>query len=272
LRNEFITYKMCGVLTGLTSRDRRKVLDIVLDLYGIIVRGTSDVVLIAKLADRPDSSQTEKDMDQWLTEVSTSIDDCDNALETRLWQDQWKEDLEIIDDKGNADSTAQEIFDLLSRKYYWRKWFVVVYDVLKGERNHFVWACSRNSITDLHWKNRYSVIVSSSSGSMTTRMYSYFQKFKRSLDRKDLRIPNRTKKLPKSNSAKKIYNAFPSRKLISNNECPVQITGVVRMYGTKKDFSWKGSGEYHSIKHRFRKWHGIKRRTHHFKVFMMGGV
>jgi len=261
LRNEFTEYGLCDTMTDLTNVNRRKVMNVALDLYGRLIRGASNVFLIAKLRNRIDLSQIKKDMDDWLDQVSTSIDDCDKQITTRRWQRQWRVDLHKVDDQGRANDYAQNIFRKLSKKYYWRIWFVVVYDVMKGKKNHFVQTCSTTGTQ--FTKNRFRVIVSSSSGSETKEMYSQYEEIKKKM----IEL-----KLPKSNHAYKIYKKLPMSYRFPPGDCVVQIRGVVRKYGRKDFIIIKGAGELYTRTHDVKKRHWFRRRTHTFRVFIMGGV
>jgi len=264
LRNEITVYALCDTMTDLTSVDRRKVMHIVLDLFGRLVRGTSDVVLIAKLSDRSDFSRIETDMKKWLNEASTSIDDCDEAITTKLWMKQWKIDLGRVDVHKRASKYAQNILNELSKKYYWRNWFVVVYEKMSKNVNHYVKYCGSSFNID-----RFRVIVSSSPGNRAEKHKDLFQAYKKRMIRT---------LLPKSNDARKIWKKLPKIYIPHGRggDCniPMQIKAVVRKYGGK-GFSMKmtkGAGQSFSLTHHVKKRHGFRKRRHTFRVFIMGGV
>jgi len=261
LRNEITVYALCDTMTFLTSVDRRKVMDIVLDLFGRLVRGTSDVVLIAKLSDRPDFLRIKTDMNKWLNEASTCIDDCDKAITTKLWMTQWKKDLGRVAVYKSASKYAQNILNKLSKKYYWRKWFVVVYEKMSTWVNHYVRYCGTSI-----YKDRFRVIVSSSPGNKAEKHNDLFLSYKKRM------MKART---PTSNHARRIWNKLPKIGLRRNDNCnnPIQIKGVVRMYGGK-GFSMKATrgGLFFSKHKHFYKSHGFMTRRHSFRLFIMGGV
>jgi len=261
LRNEITVYALCNTMIDLTSVDRRKVMDIVLDLFGRLVRGTSDVVLIAKLSDRPDFLRIKTDMNKWLNEASTCIDDCDKAITTKLWMTQWKKDLGRVAVYKSASKYAQNILNKLSKKYYWRKWFVVVYEKMSTWVNHYVRYCGTSI-----YKDRFRVIVSSSPGNKAEKHNDLFLSYKKRM------MKART---PTSNHARRIWNKLPKIGLRRNDNCnnPIQIKGVVRMYGGK-GFSMKATrgGLFFSKHKHFYKSHGFMTRRHSFRLFIMGGV
>ena len=44
--------------------------------------------------------------------------------------------------KGRThNSVAQQVYNKLTSKFYWRNWFVGVYDAIGGNDNHQVWLC-----------------------------------------------------------------------------------------------------------------------------------
>jgi len=262
LRNEITVYALCDTMTFLTSVDRRKVMDIVLDLFGRLVRGTSDVVLIAKLSDRPDFLRIKTDMNKWLNEASTCIDDCDKAISTKLWMTQYKKDLGRVAVHKSASKYAQNILNELSKKYYWRNWFVVVYEKMSTRVNHWVRYCGIS-----FYKDRFRVIVSSSPGNKAEKHKDLFQAYKKRM------IKARTSNW---NDAKRIWIRLPKIDILRNNNCnnPIQIKGVVRKYGGQ-GFSMKmtkGGGQSFIIYKHIRKKYLFRRRRHTFRMFIMGGV
>jgi len=261
LRNEITEYALCDKMTDLTSVDRRKVMHIVLDLFGRLVRGTSDVVLIAKLSDRSDFSRIETDMKKWLNEASTSIDDCDKAITTKRWMKQWEKDLGRVNVPKSASKYAQNILNELSKKYYWRTWFVVVYEKMGRPNNHYVEYCGSSFYID-----RFRVIVSSSPGNRTEEHKDLFQAYKKRMIKA---------RWAKSNHARKIWTKLPKLSIRRGNcNIPIQIKAVVRKYGGE-GFSarmTKGAGQSYYRLHHVRKRHGFRKRRHTFRVFIMGGV
>lgn len=264
LRDAITVYALCDKMIELTSVDRQRVMHIALDLYGRLVRGTSDVVLIAKLSDRPDFLRIKKDMDIWLNEASTSIDDCDKAITTERWMPQWKTDLRRVDVHRSAYQYAKRIFDALSKKYYWRTWFVVVYEKMKGKANHDVQYCGSSFNID-----RFRVIVSPARGTRTIENKKLFEAYKKRMSKV---------RLPKSNNAGKILKKLEKIN-IGNHDCnkPIVMKAVVRKSGGKR-FSMrynKGVGQcYYRVHHVFKGWSTFsrRRRRHTFRVFIMGGV
>jgi len=264
LRNEITRYGLCDTMTDLTSVDRRMVMLIVLDLYGRLIRGTSDVVLIAKLGGRPDFSQIKKDMDKSLNEASTFIDDCDKAITTKLWMKQWKKDLGRVDVHKSARTYARNIWKKLSKKYYWRTWFVLVYEKMRRLANHCVRYCGPEFYID-----RFRVIVSSSPGNRTEENNNLFQAYKKRMSKV---------RLPKSNHAGKIWKKLEKIDIPKdpNGNCntPIQISAVVRKYGGKGFSMWvkNATEQRFSRIHHVTKRHWFRIRRHTFRVFIMGGV
>jgi len=261
LRDAITVYALCDKMIELTSVDRQRVMHIALDLYGRLVRGTSDVVLIAKLSDRPDFLRIKKDMDIWLNKASTSIDDCDKAITTERWMPQWKTDLRRVDVHRSAYQYAKRIFDALSKKYYWRTWFVVVYEKMSGPNNHYIEYCGSSFYID-----RFRVIVTSSPGNRAEEHKDFFQAYKKRMSKA---------RWAKSNYAQKIWAKLPKLGIRRGNcNIPIQIKAVVRKYGGE-GFSarmTKGAGQSYYRLHHVRKRHGFRRRRHTFRVFIMGGV
>ena len=67
---------------------------------------------------------------------------------------------------GYESDLAGKIYNILSYKYYWRHWLVVVYQDMHGEKNHWQerWGIGSTTVSHLHWKGRYNILVSSVSG------------------------------------------------------------------------------------------------------------
>jgi len=266
LRNEITRYGLCDTMTDLTNVDRRMVMLIVLDLYGRLLRGTSDVVLIAKLSGRPDFSQIKKHMDISLNEASTFIDDCDKAITTKLWMKQWKKDLGRVDVPKGAAVYAKNIWNKLSKKYYWRTWIVLVYEKIRWRRMHN--QCVRYCGA-VFYIDRFRVIVSSGPGNRTEEDNNLFQAYKKRMSKV---------RLPKSNKAIKIWKKLEKIDIphYPNGDCntPVHISGVVRKYGGKGFSMRVKNATEHSFSriHHVKKRHWFRIRRHTFRVFIMGGV
>jgi len=175
---------------------------------------------------------------------------------------QWQKDLGRVDVHKSASKYAQNILNELSKKYYWRNWFVVVYEKMSKHVNHYVEYCGSSFNID-----RFRVIVSSSPGNRAEKHKDLFQMYKKRM----------IKQLPNSNDARMIWNYLPyiyiPRGRGGDCNVPMQIKAVVRKYGGK-GFSMKmtkGAGQSFSRTHHVKKGF-IRRRRHTFRVFIMGGV
>ena len=63
---------------------------------------------------------------------------------------------------GAEDWYRHHIYNVLSEKYHWRHWLVVVYTDMQGADKHWRRVCSATTGRGLlHWKGRYNIMVGS---------------------------------------------------------------------------------------------------------------
>jgi len=172
------TGSFCKELTVFTNTDRRKIVNILVNLYSRMVKGAMDLLLIGSiLGHKEDIPLREKEYEEVLVRIANTIKDCDSAIETTKWLETWKGDLtRTIGDTaaGHESALADRIYNTLSNKYYWRHWLVVVYKEMHLEEKHWrtIWGVGSTSVNKLHWKGRYNVIVSSVPADAPSRKWS----------------------------------------------------------------------------------------------------
>jgi len=150
---------LCETVSEYSSIDRRVVLNVAMDLYSRMIRGAADLVLISKVLGRADQSTTESDMATLLERIGGDIGTCDSNIESTAWLGQWIDDAyDVLGDtaKNKENELADNFYNTLSAKYYWRDWLVVVYPEMKGSDNHWRHHCYDDVTTlDLkHWNGR----------------------------------------------------------------------------------------------------------------------
>ena len=95
---------LCETVSEFSSVDRKVVLNVAMDLYNRMVRGATDLLLIAKVLEREDQSTTQTEMVTLLKKIANDIGDCDAGIESTAWIGQWTVDMyDVLGDtsKGN---------------------------------------------------------------------------------------------------------------------------------------------------------------------------
>ena len=96
---------LCETVSQFSSVDRRVVLNVAMDLYNRMIRGATDLILIAKVLGRADQSTTQSDMVTLLKRIGNDIGECDAGIESTAWLGQWVDDMyDVLGDtrKGNC--------------------------------------------------------------------------------------------------------------------------------------------------------------------------
>ena len=117
---------LCDTVSEYSDVDRRVVLEVAMDLYSRLIRGTTDLILIGKINGRADVSQTQDEMAELLEKIGTDIGTCDSEIESTAWLGQWIDDAyDILGDTAKSMSTSILIF-LMSKnlfgKYEYNYW------------------------------------------------------------------------------------------------------------------------------------------------------
>ena len=131
---------------------------------------------------------------------------------------------------GKEEELADNFYNTLSAKYYWRDWLVVVYSDkdMYGAEEHWRRSCNKGvtTLVETHWKKRYNIMISSVPSDRKSQPFtgriktwkceSYLDPF------------SGLKKRPIVYSPKKIYESyFPA----DAKKCKYPLVGVVRRRG-----------------------------------------
>ena len=82
-------------MTSYSKVDRKKVLDVNMDMYSRMIRGVLDLVLIAKLMDKVDYTHIQAKYAAELERIGKDIEECDKNIESEEWLGRWKDDAEL---------------------------------------------------------------------------------------------------------------------------------------------------------------------------------
>ena len=94
---------LCETVKEYSSIDRKAVLDVSIDLYNRVIKGVLDLVLIAKVLDKADSSQTQADFAAKLERIGSNIGECDENIASEAWLGQWEgEAMSVLGDTGKG--------------------------------------------------------------------------------------------------------------------------------------------------------------------------
>jgi len=203
--------KLCPSLIFITDVNRQRVMETVIPLYGRIVRGVSDLLLIEKLQGLESLHMLEVKYNKKLSDIYNLIAECDREIESKKWLEQWQSDLFAVMGNtggGKESDLAERINSELTNKYYWRDWMIVVYGDVYGGSNHWIRRCTgTHAWSQLHWNKRYNIAVTSVSNTKSTHTSR-------------LHIS-----LPTKYTAKELYDRLPS---YVRSSCEYQITGVLK--------------------------------------------
>ncbi|KAK3106234.1 hypothetical protein FSP39_015806, partial [Pinctada imbricata] len=139
-----------------TNNHRRRVQEIMNGGLSLILQGVKVHLTYLTLIGRKHSYETEKK--EWegrINAVLQRMKEIDNEVVSQ-WEKQSEEDsvalMSEYKDKSNG-ALADKVYSMLTEKYDWKLWFVVVYDPLHGADKHWVWYCGGFHKFRHHGKN-----------------------------------------------------------------------------------------------------------------------
>lgn len=122
--------------------DRKEIQVFMLGLTKLILVGSQIELTYYRLKELPLETHTNKwttQMDQLRKAMEAADREVENKYQTVAMDDAKR--ILTFNKGGTHNSVAQQVYNKLTSKFYWRNWFVGVYDAIGGNDNHQVWLC-----------------------------------------------------------------------------------------------------------------------------------
>ncbi|XP_062567421.1 uncharacterized protein LOC134229670 [Saccostrea cucullata] len=126
------------------QHDRRDMQAFMLGLTKVILMGSQVEMAYYKIKHPNSLKGHEQKWTGQINEMRKAMEKVDRDL-TNNFKDVAINDAKTIltNNRGASKSdAAKKVYDKLTTKFYWRNWFVAVYNDIAGGNNHWMWACN----------------------------------------------------------------------------------------------------------------------------------
>ena len=140
---------------------------------------------------------------------------------------------------GAQRDLTDHLYRLLSKKYYWRKWYVVVYpkqdsDVYVGRNNNWMSLCKDEfTYKNLIWKNKYTILISSSA-------------FPKTDEEREAKVKQRKTDMDSYDKKVREYNANGAFDRLSPNIKNCKLYPLVSLTRHYTTVTWAADETYHA--------------------------
>lgn len=128
--------------------DRKDIQVFMLGLVKLVLVGSQIEMVYYKLKIPSYTKRLQKNWVNRLNQMRKAMEAADLDVKNKYKEVALEDAKKILTfSKGRRNSNvANEIFQKLSEKFYWRNWFVGVYDKINDEEHHEFWACKGDTI------------------------------------------------------------------------------------------------------------------------------
>ncbi|XP_062617126.1 uncharacterized protein LOC134278837 [Saccostrea cucullata] len=126
------------------QNDRRDMQAFMLGLTKLILMGSQVEMAYYKIKFPNSLKGHEQKWTNQIKEMGKAMKKVDSDLQ-KNYKDVATNDAKTIltNNRGASKSdVAKKVYDKLTTKFYWRNWFVAVYNDISGDKNHWVWVCN----------------------------------------------------------------------------------------------------------------------------------
>ncbi|KAK3106440.1 hypothetical protein FSP39_020155 [Pinctada imbricata] len=155
-KSQGFQYDIPQVAMMYTKNHRRRVQQIMSGGLSLILQGVKVELTYLSLTGRNHSYETKKkEWEERINEVLERMKQIDQQVVSKQDEQAKIDSVDLMSeykDKSNA-ALADKMYSMLTEKYDWKLWFVVVYDPLHGADKHWVWYCGGFHKFRHHGKN-----------------------------------------------------------------------------------------------------------------------